>query len=256
MNNNNNNKNKNNNKKKNNKRRNRRFKRNIYQRMKPITIKNKVLSLGSGRIVNNYEYELTGDNSLQSVTINQVISANLDSSVFFSNYVYCKLIGITVTIIPSNISGEVLANIRWNGSIQSVNNLKQDNSTRRVPTNIRNYKNIYIKIPSITVVTTDGYPIQLNQLITTNQVAKTDTVASYCFPGTMYFSIPSTVVVRINVKIGFRQNDTSVNSFQKSVRAELLKGKSIDDLIEEMNDMKLNESIPSRTDKIEEANIE
>lgn len=234
--------------------RNRKFRRNIYRRLKPITIKNKILCLGSGSVVNNYEYEITGNNELQSVTINQVLSANVDAATHFSNYVYCKLLGITITIIPSNISGEVLANIRWNGSIQAINNLKQDNSTRRVPTNIRNYKNIFIKIPNITVETVDGYPIQLNSLTSTNQVAKTETIASYKFPGTVYLQIPTNVVIRINVKIGYRQNDTSVNSFQKAIKSELLNGKNVDELIEEIKNMQLSET--HEMEEIDEDHIE
>lgn len=213
-----------------------RRRRNIYQRMKPITIKNTVLSLGSGKIVNNYEYEITGTGELQQLNLNQIISANQDASQFFANYVYCKLLGITLTIIPSNISGEVLANIRWNGSIQGINNLKQDNSTRRVPTNIRNYKNIYIKIPDIIVETTGGYPIQLNKLITTKQAAESDGVASYKLPGIIYLLAPEGVVIRATLKIGFRQNDTSVNTFQKAIKAELLKGRKIFDLIKDIDD--------------------
>lgn len=211
--------------------------------MKPVTIKNKLLSLGSGKTTNSYEYEITGTGELSNVTVNQIIEANQDAATYFTNYVYCKLLGITITIIPSNVSGEVLANIRWDGAtIPTVQDLKQDNSTRRVPTNVRNYRNIFIKIPPITVYTTNSYPIQLNKMINTSKVLTTTPLATgYKFPGILYLLIPQGVIIRMTVKVGFRQNEVSTANFTKSIKAELLNGNTYDMLINQIEQMKIEQ---------------
>ncbi len=92
--------------------------------------------------------------------------------------------------------------------------------------------------------TIESYPIQLNKLINTKQVVKVNPqtgVVRYLFPGTIYLAIPEGVTVRITLRIGFRQNDLSTNSFDKLVKAELLKGNTYDQLIEKMQAMKIKE---------------
>lgn len=225
--------------------------------MKPVTIKNKVLSLGSGKLVDNYEHEVTGTGELTTMTINQILEQNQDAATYLATFVYCKLLGITITIIPSNVNGEVLANIRWEGpTIASEQELKQDNSTRRVPTNIRNYKNIFIKIPNITIGTTESYPIQLTKLINTNHVVKANPYYTFMFPGTLYLLIPEGVKIRVTVRMGYRQNDLSINSFAKSVKAELLKGKTYDQLIEDMQKMKIDDKVEEVEEEEREINDE
>lgn len=192
-----------------------------------------MLGLGSGVLIENFEKLYVSDGGFNNVAISQhLLNSGFTSSA--SAYKYMRLLGITITLIPNNVAGELSINVQWTGNPYSESLMQQDDSTRRVPTYTTRYRSIYIKIPNLTVQK-DTKILNLGQFIPIDDLTiGVSPVTDLKIPGTIGVVCPSQVSYRINIKVKFRKVDTTKNTIQgiiKSIKAQGLYGELLNQIL-------------------------